>query len=350
LPTATAWAGSTGYTAGDTVSPTAGQNGFFYVATTGTSAVGEPTWPTTIGGTVVDNDITWTCYGILANQASLLNGGSGSCQINLDGPRTGITVTCSTTNPDFDADGWGNGDTILLFMTGATTYKRTISSVSNNVITISSAIPAGPSFYDGSALCLLPDRQIDRSTSGICVSVDGVKGLTLTGFYLEPSTGANCIGLYCVNGGLINISNCAVQAEDNCFVADAGHASILRSGGGVSAWGGVYAYFARDIALIRASYSAAINCTQGYYSQTNSYVGAQYTTVSTATTGYLCQLFSNISAIGGTVRYGTTGYHCLYRGYIYAPSTNVNNYGNTTNYNPAVTDTFGNGNGSITWS
>ena len=31
--------------------------------TTGTTAVGEPTWPTTIGNTVVDGGVTWTCKG-----------------------------------------------------------------------------------------------------------------------------------------------------------------------------------------------------------------------------------------------------------------------------------------------
>jgi len=58
---------STEYSEDDYVVPTTG-NGFVYQSSTedetsGTSHTAEPTWPTLIDGTVVDNDITWTCVG-----------------------------------------------------------------------------------------------------------------------------------------------------------------------------------------------------------------------------------------------------------------------------------------------
>lgn len=57
------WAGSTAYLVGQIVRPTTG-NGFVYlVNTAGTSAVGEPSWPTTIGQTVTDGTVQWTCIG-----------------------------------------------------------------------------------------------------------------------------------------------------------------------------------------------------------------------------------------------------------------------------------------------
>jgi hypothetical protein len=61
LPT---WAVSTAYSVGDRVVPTTG-NGYYYECTVaGTSdAATEPTWPTTIGGTVVDGTVTWVCKG-----------------------------------------------------------------------------------------------------------------------------------------------------------------------------------------------------------------------------------------------------------------------------------------------
>lgn len=57
----TAWVASTAYDSGTVIRPTV-DNTFVYRSTAaGTSAGTEPTWPTTEGGTVVDNDITWTC-------------------------------------------------------------------------------------------------------------------------------------------------------------------------------------------------------------------------------------------------------------------------------------------------
>lgn len=57
------WASETAYQVGDIVRPTTG-NGFVYQAiSAGTSDTTEPTWPTTIGETVVDDGVTWACVG-----------------------------------------------------------------------------------------------------------------------------------------------------------------------------------------------------------------------------------------------------------------------------------------------
>jgi hypothetical protein len=58
-----AWAAATNYALGDFRRPTTA-NGFRYEVTAdaGSShATTEPTWPTTVGATVVDSGITWTC-------------------------------------------------------------------------------------------------------------------------------------------------------------------------------------------------------------------------------------------------------------------------------------------------
>jgi hypothetical protein len=66
------WSALTAYAVGTYMQPTsAATTGFYYEATaisgTGTSGTTQPTWPTTIGGTIVDNaganQITWTCIG-----------------------------------------------------------------------------------------------------------------------------------------------------------------------------------------------------------------------------------------------------------------------------------------------
>jgi hypothetical protein len=64
---ATTWAPSTTPALGHAVTPTqANANGYYFEATTVTGPTGlvEPVWPTTIGNTVVDNDVVWTCTGI----------------------------------------------------------------------------------------------------------------------------------------------------------------------------------------------------------------------------------------------------------------------------------------------
>lgn len=71
LLTATTWVGSHAYTLGQYVIPTtfgsiSGQVGkIFKVTTAGTSGTGQPTWPTTAGGTVVDGTVTWTEVSLL---------------------------------------------------------------------------------------------------------------------------------------------------------------------------------------------------------------------------------------------------------------------------------------------
>lgn len=55
------WEGTTAYVLGDTVIPTT-PNGFRYeVTTAGITAGTEPSWPTSIGSTVADGGVIWTC-------------------------------------------------------------------------------------------------------------------------------------------------------------------------------------------------------------------------------------------------------------------------------------------------
>lgn len=57
------WTVNTAYILGYIIEPTS-SNGYIYKCTTAgtTAASTEPTWPTTLGGTVVDNTAIWTCY------------------------------------------------------------------------------------------------------------------------------------------------------------------------------------------------------------------------------------------------------------------------------------------------
>ncbi|MDZ7831621.1 MAG: hypothetical protein U5L07_07700 [Desulfobacterales bacterium] len=56
------WSAETAYSLGDECIPDASQTGYTYrVTSAGTTGATEPTWPTTLGNTVVDGAVTWEC-------------------------------------------------------------------------------------------------------------------------------------------------------------------------------------------------------------------------------------------------------------------------------------------------
>lgn len=77
------WAGGVAKTTSSPVSfvvPTV-SNGYYYKCTVAgtTAASPEPTWPTSIGGTVTDGTVTWTCWGkVLPGSATTWGGGTGT--------------------------------------------------------------------------------------------------------------------------------------------------------------------------------------------------------------------------------------------------------------------------------
>jgi uncharacterized phage protein gp47/JayE len=95
----TPWAALTNYNAGTYRAPTTA-NGFFYkVTTAGTTGATEPTWPTTIGGTVTDGGAVWTCKSLAAVRVKIIVGGglgTASYQLSTDG---GATFSTTLTTP-----------------------------------------------------------------------------------------------------------------------------------------------------------------------------------------------------------------------------------------------------------
>lgn len=100
---ASAWAASTSYSVGDTVKPTT-ENGYIYKATAaGTSDSAEPTWPTTIGSTVVDGGVTWECWSVNVSESEITSGNG----YTADGQTlTNVAVSMNTTDDraEIDAD------------------------------------------------------------------------------------------------------------------------------------------------------------------------------------------------------------------------------------------------------
>lgn len=62
-PTYSAWTATTALALGVKRRPIVANSLYYEVTTAGTTGAGEPAWPTTVGNTVVDGTVTWTCRG-----------------------------------------------------------------------------------------------------------------------------------------------------------------------------------------------------------------------------------------------------------------------------------------------
>lgn len=102
------WAGTTAYSLGNRRIPTVA-NGYYYeVTVAGTSAVGEPVWPTTIGNTVTDGTVTWICRGRYNNFPTT----TSSSVKTLNG-YIFVCVNGDIYNSDLDLpDSWNTSDFI----------------------------------------------------------------------------------------------------------------------------------------------------------------------------------------------------------------------------------------------
>lgn len=110
------WTASTAYASGAYVLPTVA-NHYYYVANPGgTSGASQPTWPTSVGASVSDGSVTWTCVGYIA-QALTAAVKLIDCQ-NLCVQGNNITATDSASY---------NGFGILTLSSARTSQKNFIS-------------------------------------------------------------------------------------------------------------------------------------------------------------------------------------------------------------------------------
>lgn len=75
------WLASTARTVGAMVRPTTPTAYIYRCTVAGTSAAGEPTWPTTAGSTVVDGGVTWQC---MTNPHAALAAGTDSLDLKYE--------------------------------------------------------------------------------------------------------------------------------------------------------------------------------------------------------------------------------------------------------------------------
>lgn len=101
VPANSPWAPNVAYPAQSAIVPDVA-NGFYYVASKGgTSGATEPAFPTTIGNTVTDGGVTWTCAGAIlvykAIQSGVSGGATGTSSIGVV-PSFTQTVGGTTTD------------------------------------------------------------------------------------------------------------------------------------------------------------------------------------------------------------------------------------------------------------
>ncbi len=96
------WVTLTVYSLGDLIEPVTPNTFKYKVTTAGTSGASEPTWPTSIGSTVVDGSIIWTCYAhahpiteikLALTGGAGLTAATGGAALNL-----GTTILSGTAN------------------------------------------------------------------------------------------------------------------------------------------------------------------------------------------------------------------------------------------------------------
>lgn len=94
-----AYTASSSVTAGTGILP-ATSNGYYYRCTVAGDTAAEPTWPTTIGATVEDGGVTWTCEGHAGDEEEYtyakykITHWDGRCESNPS-PATGTPVTAA---------------------------------------------------------------------------------------------------------------------------------------------------------------------------------------------------------------------------------------------------------------
>lgn len=281
------WTASQGKNYGAIVIPTA-PNGYQYMSLDSGADTGtvEPTWPTTIGDTVVDNEVTWICQRLFSqltcNSNRLLytaenvrafdilvtgvvfGGNTGFQQVSIAGTQNAVVcnnvvelAVGSTQSPMVIEDCasvsvYGNTVTIpfALNSPAINVDSCTLSNVSNNVIVVNSTIGALRASTSGSLSCwgnLITNSgagpDIDASGSATVASmtenitgpnVASANDITLgagNSFAITGTTTINRImGTGLLDGAIINLifeSTCLVA---NNVAAGSGYLPILLMG------------------------------------------------------------------------------------------------------------------------
>lgn len=173
-----AWLAFTSFATGETARPVTVNGKYFTATTGGTTGATEPTWPTTIGNTVTDGSVVWTCTGTMAFTIGLLfklNSlpGSGTFQVLAD----------------LFANNQGAGDNFQLAAMNLGGYQNISFLVGGTAVGINPTLDTAEHTlfitYDGTT--------VGSSTAAYTCYLDGV-AQTVNASSAFGSTGGNTIG------------------------------------------------------------------------------------------------------------------------------------------------------------
>jgi hypothetical protein len=244
----------------------------------------------------------------------------------------------------------------------------------NKTVTYANASGVAEAVRSNTQVVFCPDRIIDFTSSGnLGFDAQRGGGTTVTGFTLLSTSTITFVFGIRVASATLSVSHCtAFGLRDGGFGAirggvlatDANCAAIkIATGFQATETGAVICdgTYSADSATgyaqvlgggyLRANNAVATNCALGFFSQLGGTISAISATASHNTDcGFKAQENSAIYALGATARNNGTGYLATLFGMITASSTNANNSGNGTNYNPPTSGIEGNASGLILWS
>jgi len=139
--------------------------------------------------------------------SSTINAGSGIAALSNSG--NDITIAGSSTNPDFDAEGIGNGDKLRIIDDSGNYTENTVSSSLNETITLTGTAPAVGGA--GSSVTFVPNRKLYNSSSIPLLLSNNLLDLTIQGMSIETSGTAGIFTILLAFGVRLTLKNCVVS-------------------------------------------------------------------------------------------------------------------------------------------
>ena len=285
------------------------------------------------------------------------NGGSGTCAIVNGG--NNITITGTTTNPDFDAAGVVAGDKVLIHNNAGAFAEYIIQSCLNNLITLTVTAPAVGN--SGTSVTFLPNRKIWHATAGLVI-IDNIAignirnnkpiAITLRGFYLQ----AQANNIINVNGNVsITLEKCTLDKYGNTITAC--HLNHMTTIIGLGKNNSIQNNSTGTSLLLNNSskttfcYINIIKCGKGVYNGLGGFVNISFIKITHASeTGIYTNYQGMSKSEYAEIKNSLTAIHSRRNSFIEAAGADAGMSNNTTDYSPAISLTPGNEGSYIFWS